>query len=93
MQVQGYNLPVHLTANGLALSGPGALHSVTINTKGASASVTTVYDGIDTSGTVIAIIDSLNLSGPFVYDVSFHVGCYLTITGAADVTVAVARVN
>lgn len=71
-------------------SGAGTLHSISVNTKGTVASTITVYDNTVGSGTVIAVIDSLNLSGPFVLDVAFATGLTLVTTGtvAPDVTVS-----
>lgn len=93
MIAQELYAPVHLTASGAAKVGPGVLHSVSINTKGATASVVTVYDSLTASGTVIAIIDSLTFLGSLIYDVSFSIGCFISITGGADVTASVANIG
>lgn len=68
------------------------LHSVTVNTKGASANVLTIYDNNkgDTSGNVVAVIDTVNLVQPtFLYDLDTLTGLSATLaTGtAADVTI------
>lgn len=84
----------HANANGnnLAAKAPARLKSVTINTKGAAANVLTIYDNAagDTSGTVIAVIDTVTPAMPLLYDVLTLVGLSFTLaTGtAADVTVA-----
>ena len=82
----------NLEANATTLirTGAGVLHAITINTKGASANVITVYDGISASGTLIATIDSTVDPGTFFYDVSFNTGLTIVIgTGtAAKITVA-----
>lgn len=69
-------------------SGSGTLHSVTINTLGTTASVCSVYDGDVATGTLIATIDSLNLSGQFQYDVAFYTSLTIKCTGTPDITVA-----
>jgi predicted RecA/RadA family phage recombinase len=71
-------------------SGAGTLRSIVVNTKGTVASTITVYDNTAGSGTVIAVIDSLNQAGTFTYDVAFATGLTLVTTGTAapDVTVS-----
>lgn len=86
------------------LNGPGVLHSLTINTAGASA-VISVFDlpssgsgaAATCSGTpstrVIAVITlpaSGALPGTLLYDVSFQQGlCYQSATAGSDVTAAI----
>ncbi len=73
----------------LVKSGSGILCDVNINSKGTVASTVTIYDSLTASGTVIAVLDSLNLAG------TFHFNCLVTIgitvvtigTVAPDVTV------
>lgn len=84
----------HLSANGnnLCAKQGARLKSVTVNTKGAAANLLTLYDNAagDTSGNVIAIIDTVNLVQPnFPYDVLTTSGLSATLaTGtAADVTI------
>lgn len=71
-------------------SGAGFLHSITINTKGTVASTVTVYDNTAGSGTVLAVIDSLTLSGTFALNVAFATGLTIVTTGTAapDLTVS-----
>ncbi len=71
-------------------SGAGVLHLVNINADGTVASAVTVYDSLTGSGTKIATINSLALSGAFVYDVAFSTGLTITTTGtqAPDITVS-----
>lgn len=88
----GYEF-VHLAANAetLVKTGAGVLHSITINTAGASSNLVTVYDGTSTAGAVIAIINSTIAQAPIrMYDTKFSVGLYIAIaTGTApDITVA-----
>jgi hypothetical protein len=71
-------------------TGAGMLAKVIVNTKGTVASTITIYDNTAASGTVLAIIDSLNLSGTFVYELAFSIGLTVVTTGtvAPDVTVS-----
>lgn len=66
----------------------GTLHGINVNTKGTVASAITIYNNTTCTGAVIAVIDSLTLSGLFVYDVAASVGICVTTTGtvAPDVT-------
>ena len=71
----------HLAANATTTvkTGSGVLHSISINTKGASANVITVYDNTAGSGTAIAIIDSTAAIGTLFYDVVFNTGLTIVI--------------
>jgi hypothetical protein len=71
-------------------SGSGTLHSVTVNALGTVASVLTVYDNTAGSGTVVAAINSLSITGTLTYDVTFTTGLTIVSTGtvAPDVTVS-----
>lgn len=71
-------------------SGAGTLKRVTVNSLGTVASITTVYDSLTATGTVIAIINTLALSGPFDYDIQFNTGLTIVTTGtvAPDITVS-----
>lgn len=70
-------------------SGAGHLKKIIVNAKGTVASTITIYDNTAGSGTVIGVIDSLNLYGTFSYDLAFSTGLTLVTTGtvAPDVTV------
>lgn len=76
-------------ASTLVKTGKGVLHSVVINTKGATANTLTLYDGIDNTGTVVAIIDTTLAQVVLTYDIAFATGLYATLaTGtAANVTI------
>lgn len=76
------------TAGTTVKSGAGTLHSVTINTAGASSNVLTLYDNTAASGTVIAIIDTTTVR-TLVFDAAFATGLEAVLaTGtAADVTI------
>lgn len=83
--------PKALEANATTtlVSGRGILHSITINTKGATANTITVYDNTAGSGTVLATIDSTVAPGTFTYECAFATGLTVVIaTGtAAKITV------
>lgn len=72
---------------------PGNLASVTINTKGATSNLLTLYDGLDSSGTVIAVIDTTaNVGFVDFAGLVFQIGltAILAAGTAADVTVVYA---
>lgn len=71
-------------------SGAGFLHTICINSLGTVASTTTIYDNTAGSGTVIAVVNSLTISGTLTYDVAFSTGLTLVTTGtvAPDITVS-----
>lgn len=71
-------------------SGAGTLHIITVNSLGTVASTTTIYDNTAGSGTVIGVINTLTLSGPFTFDIAFATGLTLVTTGtvAPDITVS-----
>ena len=82
----------HLNSTGTTTikSGAGILRRVVINTRGGVLNTFTIYDNTSGSGTVIAVIDTVNgVSGQFEYGVSFSTG--LTVVNAtgtsADITV------
>lgn len=82
-------IATNTTTNGIK-SGAGILHKVVINTKGAAANTLTLYDNTTATGTVIAIIDTVNInSQALLYDLAFATGLSaITATGtAADITI------
>lgn len=89
--VQSSFTPTNITTSTTTTikSGGGVIHGVTINSKGTIASTVTIYDNTAASGTKIATIDSLNLSGSFFYDAGFSTGLTVVTTGtlAPDITV------
>jgi len=66
------------------------LHSVSINSKGASSNTVTIYDNTAGSGTVIAIIDGTSAQTTLFFDVRCYTGLTIvTATGTpADITVS-----
>lgn len=87
---QGYTYK-NLAANATTVirTGKGVLHSITINKKGGSANVCTVYDAL-TATNPIATIDTTVDYGTLLYDVQFNTGLTVVMgTGtAADITVS-----
>lgn len=81
---------IHLNTNGTTLikTGAGVLHTLTVNTVGATDTVT-IYDGTSASGTVIAKTDSA-LETTFIFDVAFYTGLTVVLAGTtpADITVS-----
>lgn len=71
-------------------SGAGTFHLCSINTLGTVASTCTFYDNTAGSGTIIAIINSLTLSGSFTYDIAFATGLTVVTTGTAAPNITVA---
>lgn len=82
---------VHLTSTELIKSGAGILNKITIN--GVSvAGILTIYDGIDATGTIMAIVTLAVNPTPFTlnYEIEFATGLYITFTGGltGDITVS-----
>ena len=82
----------HLSANGTTTlkSGAGWLHTIIINTKGASGNTVTVYDNTSASGTILAVIDPTQNLATLEFDAAFQTGLTIVLaTGtAADITVS-----
>jgi hypothetical protein len=71
-------------------SGEGILHSVAINTKGATANTLTLYDNTAASGTIIAVIDTTSQIQTLLYDLQFTTGLTAVVAAgtAADITIS-----
>lgn len=69
-------------------SGAGVLRSATVNALGTVASTVTIYDSLTGSGSKIGTINSLTLSGTFVFDAAFTTGLTIVTTGAPDITIS-----
>lgn len=82
----------HIAANGNTpvKGGPGVLHSVSINTKGATGNTLMVYDGTDNTGKVLAVIDTTAQVQTLLYDIAVTVGIYAVMASgtAADATIS-----
>jgi hypothetical protein len=70
-------------------STPGFLHSIIINTAGATGNTVTIYDNTAGSGTKIATIDATAVSQR-IYNVQFTTGLTVVVANgtAADITVS-----
>lgn len=70
-------------------SGAGVVHTICINTKGATANTATVYDNTAASGTKLGTIDTTTGVGCMTYNAAFGTGLtVVTAAGtAADMTV------
>ena len=82
---------LRITETTLVHTGAGALHTLTLNHLDDDVTVT-VYDGIDGTGEVIAVIDTdLHQPTSLIYDADIQTGIYITIVaseqGSADLTV------
>jgi hypothetical protein len=92
--IQGNNQYTHV--NGLTAgtqigpTGSIRLHAVSVNTKGATSNLLTIYDGVSTAGTVVAVIDTTAQPVTLVFDVSLLVGLFIVLAAgtAADLTFA-----
>lgn len=76
----------------LLRTGPGTLHSVVLNKPVATGTIS-VYDGIDATGTLIAVITigAVLLSDPpntALYDADFQTGLCIVTSQATDITVS-----
>lgn len=71
-------------------SGAGTFHLACVNSLGTVSSTATFYNNTAGSGTVIAIINTLALSGSFTYDIAFTTGLTLVLTGTVSPNVTVA---
>ena len=83
------NLKGGTTTGQLIKTGEGKLYSVTINTPTA-AGVITLYDGLSTSGVVIATITVPTSPTPITlnYNIFFATGLYVVIaTQTEDITI------
>lgn len=85
----------HINANGTTVlkRSPGNLAGVTINTKGASANILTLYDGLNSSAPVIAVIDTTSSVGSINFEglvLQTGLTAILGTGTAADVTVVYA---
>jgi|GEM_PF-1708090 len=85
----------HLAATATVWSGPGMLHTITINRPDTTAGATiTVYDGVDATGTLIAVITMdqavFVIPTTLEYDVRSSVGIHIVFSHAvtADITVS-----
>ena len=84
-QLAHFNTP----QSGLLLAtGPGWMTHISINTPSTSGSLT-LYDGIDATGSVMAIFDTSksNINSGGMMPWPYQNGLFVTMTGTADVTI------
>jgi hypothetical protein len=81
--------PISTSTTTLVKGDNAVLGSVVINAKGTVASTVTIYDALTATGTPIATIDSLNLSGNFDFNVALSIGLTVVTTGtvAPNITI------
>ena len=89
----GWNY-THLDADAQVKAVPGILHSVVINRHDTTASsIVTLYDSLDASGDVIAIISmdtaTNTIPATLVYDLKLSTGLYADFSHevTADITI------
>jgi hypothetical protein len=85
----------HLADSAIVLTGSGILHTVTINRPDTTGgAIVTLYDGVDNTGTVIAIITMdvavFVIPATLTYDVAVVTGIYAEFSHAvtADITIS-----
>ena len=92
MSIQEQYTYKNITSSGTTVvkPNPGKLHSICINTKGATETAV-IYDNTAASGTKIGTL-SLNTEGTYLYDVMFNIGLTIVTSGttAPDLTVCYA---
>lgn len=92
VQVQPFVTPVvggdykNLSASGLVKTGDGHLLGIAV----ASSSGATIKVWDNTSAATTVLVNTMEVVGGGWYPMPFHfkTGCYLTITGTADMTVS-----
>lgn len=79
----GQCYPQRFTSSGLIKKGNGLLTGFIV----ASGTPTVkLYDGIDTSGTVMLNSMVCQPATPYPLSILFTAGCYVSITGTCDIT-------
>jgi len=82
-----YSHTAGATAGTTIKGSAGTLHSVTVNTKGATA-VLTIFDNTTATGTTIAIVDLTANVQTLIYDLTFTTGLSISVTGTiSDITI------
>jgi len=84
----------HINSNATTVvkTGFGMLHTICINSKGATGNTATVYDNTAASGTIIAVIDTTAQVQTLLYDAQVAIGITIVtaIGTAPDITVTYA---
>jgi len=71
-------------------TGPGKLYRIVINNAGVSGNTLTIYDNTAASGTLVGVVDTVELNGRVLeYNLNLQTGLTVVMaTGtAADITV------
>lgn len=64
----------------------GYLHTLTVNSTAAGS--ITIYDGLNTSGSVIAVLKASIAEQTFIFDVGFSIGLTIVTAAASDITIS-----
>jgi len=70
----------------LVKTGAGSLHSIVVNNKGSTVTVT-IYDSLTAAGTKIATM-LLTSESTITFDVAFYTGLTVVTSGTTDITVS-----
>lgn len=83
-----------LEDSGQVKTGPGEILAITIaadyDSEGPIIAVVSLYDGIDTNGTMISNLSAYNGNSSHAFypgGIVFSVGCYASISAGATVTI------
>jgi hypothetical protein len=81
---------INTLTTGVLKSGKGSLIAVSINTKGATANLLTLFDNTAASGTVIGVFDTTAQPVTLLLLLDFQVGLSFTLAAgtAADLTIS-----
>lgn len=86
----GWNA-TNITGNATTVvkNAPGFVHTITINTKGATSNIAKLYDGPAATGTLLATIDTTANVGFLLFDVKCDTNITVVTSAgtAADLTV------
>jgi hypothetical protein len=89
-QALGYATHINTNTTTVCKRGMGMFLFVTINALGGTGSTATVYDGVDATGTLLAVIDTSLAMGTLGYEVLVTVGLTVVTAGGtpADLTIS-----
>ena len=87
---QTIHYPLHINVNGSYTPQGKVLGGVTVNTKGSGGNTLTIYNGVDATAPVLAVLDTTSALGTFLYDLLAINGLFVVLAGgdAADLTIA-----
>ena len=85
-------LAAHITTNATTVvkASSAVLHTITINTKGATGNIATLYNDPATTNNPLAVIDTTSNVGTLYFDIVLPLGLTIvTATGTAgDLTIS-----